>query len=78
MLYFTAIINQDPKNYLLLSGNFINKKRVSGKKSMKRQEMLVLEDFNEYISTYPRNNYHTLKSQSNAIRFVYKNCYNKR
>ena len=49
MLYFTAIINQDPKNYLLLSGNFINKKRVSGKKSMKRQEMLVLEDFNEYI-----------------------------
>ena len=49
MLYFTAILNQDPKNYLLLSGNFINKKRVSGKKSMKRQEMLVLEDFNEYI-----------------------------
>ena len=49
MLYFTAIMNQDKKNYLLLSGNFINKKRVTGKKPMNRQEMLVLEDFNEYI-----------------------------
>ena len=49
MLYFTAIINQDKKNYLLLSGNFINKKRVAGKKPMNRQEMLVLEDLNEYI-----------------------------
>lgn len=49
MIYFTAIINQDKKNYLLLSGNFINKKRVAGKKPMNRQEMLVLEDLNEYI-----------------------------
>tara|TARA_B100001027_G_scaffold28324_1_gene16741 strand:- start:1801 stop:2628 length:828 start_codon:yes stop_codon:yes gene_type:complete len=48
-LYFTAILNQQEKNYLLLSGNFIKKKSGLFKPPMKRQEMLVLGDREEYI-----------------------------
>jgi len=49
ILYFTAILNQQEKNYLLLSGNFIKKKSGLFKPPMKRQEMLVLGDREEYI-----------------------------
>lgn len=49
ILYFTAILNQPSKNYLLLSGNFIKKKSGLFKPPMKRQEMLVLKDLENYI-----------------------------
>ncbi len=47
--YFTALFNQDTKNYLLLSGNFINKNNSLNINKMDRQEMLVLNDSENYL-----------------------------
>ena len=47
--YFTALFNKDNNNYLLLSGNFVKKNEASNKIGMKRQELLVLKDLEEYL-----------------------------
>ena len=47
--YFTVLFNKNNNNYLLLSGNFVKKNKALNKDKMKRQELLVLEDFEEYL-----------------------------
>ena len=37
------------KNYLLLSGNFVNKNNSLNKNKMDRQELLVLDDLENYL-----------------------------
>ena len=47
--YFTALFDKNRKSWFLLSGNFTNKKKGIFKKPMERQELLVLEDEEEYL-----------------------------
>lgn len=47
--YFTALFDQNMKNYLLLSGNFVNKNNSLNKNKMDRQELLVLDDLENYL-----------------------------
>ena len=47
--YFTVLFNKKEGNWLLLSGNFTNKKKGLYINPMKRQELLVLKDLNEYL-----------------------------
>ena len=48
--YFTALLNEAKNSWLLLSGNFMHKNKNSLDTSpMNRQELLVLEDLDEYI-----------------------------
>ena len=47
--YFTALFDQNKKNYLLLSGNFVNKNNDLKKNKMDRQELLVLDDLENYL-----------------------------
>ena len=48
--YFTALLNETKNSWLLLSGNFMYKNKNSlDSSTMDRQELLVLEDLNEYI-----------------------------
>ena len=47
--YFTVLFNKNNNNYLLLSGNFVKKDKALNKDKMKRQELLVLEDIEEYL-----------------------------
>ena len=47
--YFTALFNKKEGNWFLLSGNFTNKNKGLYINPMKRQELLVLQDLNEYL-----------------------------
>ena len=47
--YFTALFDEKARNWFLLSGNFTNKSEGLYIKPMKRQELLVLRDLEEYI-----------------------------
>ena len=48
--YFTALLNEAKNSWLLLSGNFMHKnKNRLDTSPMNRQELLVLEDLDEYI-----------------------------
>ena len=80
--YFTALFNKDNNNYLLLSGNFVKKNEASNKISMKRQELLVLKDLEEYLffsnkplkpSDYPKKYFLISK---NAKFAIYENINN--
>ena len=77
--YFTVLFNENNNNYLLLSGNFVKKNKALNKDKMKRQELLVLEDFEEYLlfsnkpfslPAYPKKYFLISK---NAKFVVYKN-----
>ena len=77
--YFTVLFNENNNNYLLLSGNFVKKDKALNKDKMKRQELLVLEDFEEYLlfsnkpfslPAYPKKYFLISK---NAKFVVYKN-----
>ena len=77
--YFTVLFNKNNNNYLLLSGNFVKKNKALNKDKMKRQELLVLEDFEEYLlfsnkpfslPAYPKKYFLISK---NAKFVVYKN-----
>ena len=47
--YFTVLFNKKEGNWFLLSGNFTNKNKGLYINPMKRQELLVLKDLNEYL-----------------------------
>ena len=47
--YFTVLFNKKDGNLFLLSGNFTNKNKGLYINPMKRQELLVLKDLNEYL-----------------------------
>ena len=47
--YFKALFNKKEGNWFLLSGNFTNKNKGLYINPMKRQELLVLKDLNEYL-----------------------------
>ena len=47
--YFTVLFNKKEGNWFLLSGNFTNKNKGLYINPMKRQELLVLQDLNEYL-----------------------------
>jgi|TARA_B100001741_G_scaffold266656_1_gene232532 hypothetical protein len=47
--YFTALFNKKKGEWFLLSGNFTNKKQGIYKPKLRRQELLVLEDSDEYL-----------------------------
>ena len=47
--YFTVLFNRKEGNWFLLSGNFTNKNKGLYINPMKRQELLVLKDLNEYL-----------------------------
>ena len=75
----TIPIEKNNNNYLLLSGNFVKKDKALNKDKMKRQELLVLEDFEEYLlfsnkpfslPAYPKKYFLISK---NAKFVVYKN-----
>ena len=77
--YFTVLFNKNNNNYLLLSGNFVKKDKALNKDKMKRQELLVLEDFEEYLlfsnkpfslPAYPKKYFLISK---NAKFIIYKN-----
>ena len=77
--YFTVLFNKNNNNYLLLSGNFVKKDKALNKDKMKRQELLVLDDFEEYLlfsnkpfslPAYPKKYFLISK---NAKFVVYKN-----
>ena len=77
--YFTVLFNKNNNNYLLLSGNFVKKNEALNEDKMKRQELLVLEDFEEYLlfsnkpfslPAYPKKYFLISK---NAKFIIYKN-----